>query len=151
MTMREVRQSQRFPLATARNLPRENSWFATLGLQPTADQELIERAYWYQARRLRPLADTNREAARRLTLITAAYHALAPAAAQPRSSRATPQLPLCASRRDQLTDLLLTLVLLIVLVLAAGVALNSDARLQLNIALQHAAVLIQHLRSASGR
>ena len=151
MTMREATQSQRFPLATARNLPREDWRFATLGLQPTADQELIERAYWYQARKLRPLAETDREAARRLALMTEAYHALAPAAAEPWTTRAVPTAPIRPRGADQLVDILLTVVLLLVLALAAVVVLNPDARVQLNVALQHAAVVIQHLRSTAGR
>ena len=151
MTMREATQSQRFPLATARNLPREDWRFATLGLQPTADQELIERAYWYQARRLRPLAETDREAARKLALITEAYHALAPGSAEPWRMRSARSAPAHARTRDQLADVLLTVVLLIVLALAAVVVLNPDARVQLNLALQHSAVVIQHLRSMMGR
>jgi hypothetical protein len=151
MTMREATQSQRFPLATRRTLQRGEWRFAALGLQPTADQELIERAYWYQARRLRPLAETDREAARRLALLTEAYHALAPAAAEPGTTRAAFAMPARARRREQLFDIVLTVVLLLVLALAALVVLNPDARLQLNAALQHAGLLIQHLRSSAGR
>ena len=61
-----------------------------LQVAPTADEELITQAYWYQARKVRAYARHDPEARRRLDELNRAYRVLNPASTEAPLERETP-------------------------------------------------------------
>lgn len=160
MTMRGATQSGRFATQSGFGIPKapgrsarveggaaQGDWrFEVLGLSPTADQEMIERAYWYQSRRYSATAAQDRWAAQRLAAVQAAYQALCSPIDEPWTNRMGPERPssLRKQRREGLADLALMVGLLLLLVFAAAMVLNPSLRLQFDAAVQYAVTHIHH-------
>lgn len=126
---------------------RQRDWrFAILGLEPTTDQEFIERAYFHQLQRYTRLSATDPEATQRLALLKEAYQSLCPAAEEPWTTR---QVVVTASARraheQSLLDIVLVVFLLLCLLGATMIAIDDGTRMQVSLLLQHLGLMLQHL------
>lgn len=139
--------SSRKPGKTLGGSTGQGDWrFAALGVRPTNNSYIVERAYWDLVHKYGPVANSDPEAAKRLELINRAYYSLGVHNEEPFTARETGSRPtLRALQRDRFSDLALTLMLVLLIAGAGILAISDGARSQANLLLNHAVAVLTHM------